>query len=67
MQSLKRFKKGHLVETLETEVSLNGNWDKEHSWKTGEIRQCIGLRRENQKSLTQQKEMLSCNVSKEDM
>jgi hypothetical protein len=53
MQSLKRFKKGHLVETLETEVSLNGNWDKEHSWKTGEIRQCIGLRRENQKSLTQ--------------
>lgn len=36
--------------------SSNGNWDKGHSWKTDESRQCIGLRRENQKSLTQQKD-----------
>lgn len=36
--------------------SSNGKWDKEHSWKTDESRQCIGLRRENQQSLTQQKD-----------
>lgn len=48
--SQRRSKLGCLVETLETEcwnaVSLIRNGAKEHLWKTGEIRQSIGLRRE---------------------